>query len=184
MPAALGKNWLWCNLPRPQRRIAGLDELIDEEPDGVPWHGPAETARLLDMISDLNREKVRRVSQLRRRVVGTIYRRTRADGTGRRTQRAEVRFTRVRFSTCRLRWRLNITVPLQLTLSEVATAPSEAGIERRRENLSGGLAAMIVTTRAQVAVAEAMTEARSLADPLDILEFEPFLALYEWGAFD
>ena len=45
---------------------------------------------------------------------------------------------------------------------------------------------MIVTTRAQVAVAEAMPEARSLADRLDILEFEPFLALnlYEWGAFD
>ena len=92
LPAAVGENWLWWNLPRPQGRIAGLDELIDEEPDGVPWHSPAETSRLLDMMSDLNREKVRRASQLRRRVVGTIYRRTRSDGTGRRTQRAEVRF--------------------------------------------------------------------------------------------
>ena len=68
----------------------------------------------------------------------------------------------------------------------VTTAPSEAVIERCRENLSEGLAAMIVTTKTQVAVAEAMAEARSLADRLDILEIEQFLVLnlYEWGAFD
>lgn len=92
LPKTVGKNWLWWNLPGPQGQIATLDELIDEEPEGVPWHSPAETARLLDMMSDLNREKVRRVSNLRRRVVGTIYRRTRLDAAGRRTQRAEARF--------------------------------------------------------------------------------------------
>ena len=66
------------------------------------------------------------------------------------------------------------------------TAPSEAVIERCRENLSEGLAAMIVTTKTLVAVAEAMAEARSLVDRLDVLEIEQFLALnlYEWGAFN
>lgn len=92
LPEAARKNWVWWNLPSPQGQTATLDELIDDEPEGVPWHSPAETARLLDMMSDLNRDKVRRVSNLRRRVVGTIYRRTRLDATGRRTQRAEVRF--------------------------------------------------------------------------------------------
>lgn len=92
LPEEARKNWLWWNLPRPQGQIAALDELIDDEPAGVPWHGPAETSRLLDMMSDLHREKVRRVSSLRHRVVGTIYRRTRLDAAGRRTQRAEVRF--------------------------------------------------------------------------------------------
>lgn len=92
LPTDVRKNWLWWNLPRPQGQIAALDELIDEEPEGVPWHSPAETARLLDMMSDLHREKVRLVSSLRHRVVGTIYRRTRLDAAGRRTQRAEVRF--------------------------------------------------------------------------------------------
>lgn len=92
LPEAVGKNWVWWNLPLPQGQIAALDELIDDAPVGVPWHSPAETARLLDMMSDLNREKVRKVSNLRRRVVGTIYRRTRMDATGRRTQRAEARF--------------------------------------------------------------------------------------------
>lgn len=92
LPEEARKNWLWWNLPRPQGQIAALDELIDDEPEGVPWHSPAETARLLDMMSDLNREKVRRASNLRHRVVGTIYRRTRLDAAGRRTQRAEVRF--------------------------------------------------------------------------------------------
>lgn len=45
------------------------------------------------MVSNLNREKVRRVSELRRRVVGTIcYRRTRWDATGRRPRHAEAHF--------------------------------------------------------------------------------------------
>ena len=92
LPRAVGEDWVSWNLPLPQGQIATLDQLIDDVPDGVQWHSPAETARLLDMMSDLNREKVRRVSNLRRRVVGTIYRRTRIDAAGRRTQRAEVRF--------------------------------------------------------------------------------------------
>lgn len=92
LPEAVGQDWVWWNLPLPQGQIATLDQLIDNVPDGIPWHSPAETARLLDMMSDLNREKVRRVSNLRRRVVGTIYRRTRMDAAGRRTQRAEIRF--------------------------------------------------------------------------------------------
>lgn len=92
LPRAVGENWVSWNLPLPQGQIATLDQLIDDVPDGVQWHSPAETARLLDMMSDLNREKVRRVSNLRRRVVGTIYRRTRLDARGRGTQRAEVRF--------------------------------------------------------------------------------------------
>ena len=68
----------------------------------------------------------------------------------------------------------------------VTTAPSEAVIERCRENLSEGLAVMLITTKKQMAAAEAMAEARALADRLDILEVEQFLALnlYEWGAFD
>lgn len=92
LPPAARKNWVWWNLPGPQGKIAALVELIDDEPEGVPWHSPAETARLLDMMSDLNREKVRRASHRRHRVVGTIYRRTRLDAAGRKTQRAEVRF--------------------------------------------------------------------------------------------
>lgn len=92
LPPAARKNWVWWNLPGPQGQIAALDELIDDEPEGVPWHSPAETARLLDMMSDLTREKVRRASKWRHRVVGTIYRRIRRNAAGRKTQRAEVRF--------------------------------------------------------------------------------------------
>ena len=68
----------------------------------------------------------------------------------------------------------------------VNTAPSEAEIERCRENLSEGLSVMLITTKKEMAAAEAMAEARALADRLDILEIEQFLALnlYEWGAFD
>lgn len=44
------------------------------------------------MMSDVNLEKVRAAKQAGRRTVGTAYKRTRRDGTGRKVQRAEVRF--------------------------------------------------------------------------------------------
>ena len=51
-----------------------------------------ETRKLLDMMSEVNLNKVRSAKRQRRRVVGTVYKRTRRDGTGRKVQRAEVRF--------------------------------------------------------------------------------------------
>ena len=44
------------------------------------------------MMSDLNRQKTRTGEGGSRRIVGTIYKRTRPDGPGRKVQRAEVRF--------------------------------------------------------------------------------------------
>jgi DNA (cytosine-5)-methyltransferase 1 len=44
------------------------------------------------MMSSLNRRKVEQAKRLGRRIVGGIYRRTRADENGNRVQRAEVRF--------------------------------------------------------------------------------------------
>ena len=43
-------------------------------------------------MSDINLEKVRSAKREGRKVVGTIYKRTRRDPTGRKVQRAEVRF--------------------------------------------------------------------------------------------
>ena len=44
------------------------------------------------MMTALNRKKVEVAKAMDRRTVGTIYKRTRPDGRGGRTQRAEVRF--------------------------------------------------------------------------------------------
>src|SRR5690606_4223663 len=64
-------------------------------PNDVAWHDPSDTDRLLVLMSPLNRAKVdqaRRASLVQgRRMVGTIYRRTRTEN-GVKVQRAEVRF--------------------------------------------------------------------------------------------
>ena len=55
-------------------------------------HTPEHTAKLLAMMSDVNLEKVRTAARDGRTVIGTVYKRTRRDDTGRKVQRAEVRF--------------------------------------------------------------------------------------------
>lgn len=86
------RRWLWWNLPAPKNRVARLCEFIEDDPQGVRWHSEAETAGLLGLMSPLNRKKVEFARKRGKRVIGTIYKRTRPDETGRRTQRAEVRF--------------------------------------------------------------------------------------------
>jgi DNA (cytosine-5)-methyltransferase 1 len=67
-------------------------EIIEDEPHGVKWHTAAETKRLLDMMSPINREKVEKAKRAQRCMVGAIYKRTRSDENGVRAQRAEIRF--------------------------------------------------------------------------------------------
>ena len=92
LPADLKESWIWWSLPAPPPRNAGFADLVEEDPRDVPWHTPAETQKLLDMMSEVNLDKVRSAKREGRRIVGTVYKRTRRDGTGRKVQRAEVRF--------------------------------------------------------------------------------------------
>ncbi len=85
-------SWVWWSLPNPKIHNVRFAELIEEEPSDVAWHTPAQTQSLLQMMSRLHRAKVETVQAINRRVVGTIYKRTRTDETGRKVQRAEVRF--------------------------------------------------------------------------------------------
>ena len=92
LPADLKEGWIWWRLPVPPSRNAGFSDFIEEDPTDVTWHTPAETRKLLDMMSDVNLDKVRSVKQEERRIIGTVYKRTRRDSSGRKVQRAEVRF--------------------------------------------------------------------------------------------
>ena len=92
LPKALQDDWIWWRLDPPPPRDVGFADLVEDEPNGVAWHTPGETRNLLGMMSDLNLKKVRAAEQEDRRVVGTIYKRTRRDEVGRKVQRAEVRF--------------------------------------------------------------------------------------------
>ena len=85
-------NWLWWRLPAPPRRNTRFADLIEENPTSVPWHTTAETAKLLDMMSDVNLEKVAAAKKSGQLQVGGIYKRTRLDDEDEKVQRAEIRF--------------------------------------------------------------------------------------------
>lgn len=92
LPADLQQNWIWWCLPTPPVRNTGFSDLLEEAPEDVDWHTPAETRRLLGMMNETNLNKVRSAKRVGKRIVGTVYKRMRRDATGRNLQRAEVRF--------------------------------------------------------------------------------------------
>ena len=58
LPEKLKDKWVWWNLPAPETRLHTLDDIIEAEPQGVVWHSQAETTRILEMMTDKNRQKV------------------------------------------------------------------------------------------------------------------------------
>ncbi|HEX8560675.1 MAG TPA: DNA cytosine methyltransferase [Pyrinomonadaceae bacterium] len=83
---------VWWRLAPPPAPALTLEDLIEDEPRGVNWHTASETARLLAMMSPVNREKVGAARRAGARRVGALYRRTRRDADGVKRQRAEARF--------------------------------------------------------------------------------------------
>ncbi len=88
-------RWIWWSLPKPAVRNVCLSDLIEEEPQGVEWHSAEQTAYVLSLMNENNIAKVESAKQAGRRIVGTVYRRTRPDGNGGKAQRAEVRFDEI-----------------------------------------------------------------------------------------
>jgi DNA (cytosine-5)-methyltransferase 1 len=86
------KRWLWWRLPAPRPRTRAFSDLIEDHPSGVKWHTAAETSRLIELMSAVNRAKLESAKRAGRRMVGAIYKRTRLDADGAKRQRAEVRF--------------------------------------------------------------------------------------------
>ncbi len=79
--------WVWWHLPLPLPRTRIFADLVEEEPQGVAWHTPAETAKLLSMMSEVNLAKVKNAQTAGRPMVGCVYKRIRNG-----VQRAEIRF--------------------------------------------------------------------------------------------
>jgi DNA (cytosine-5)-methyltransferase 1 len=85
-------KWLWWKLPAPPDRKMRFADLVEDKPTSVSWHSGAETVKLLDMMSDLNLEKVTAAKKTGQLLVGTAYKRTRFDDDDEKVQRAEIRF--------------------------------------------------------------------------------------------
>lgn len=87
LPLDARSHWLWWRLPAPPPRMTIFADLIEKEPQGVHWHTPEETRRLLSLMSEINQAKVLMAQATGQKVVGGVYKRTRNG-----VQRAEVRF--------------------------------------------------------------------------------------------
>lgn len=92
LPEHVRENWTWWAMPVPRQRNSVLSDLIDEEPEGCRWNTQGETAKLLAMMAPLHLAKIDKAMSSGRRLVGSIYKRTRLNEQGVKTQRAEVRF--------------------------------------------------------------------------------------------
>lgn len=76
LPPELRSLWIDWRLGAPAARNTRLDALL--EPDAaVAWRGEAQTARLLEQMSPLHRRRLE-AAAAGGRVVGTVFRRTRA----------------------------------------------------------------------------------------------------------
>jgi Domain of unknown function (DUF4928) len=67
----------------------------------------------------------------------------------------------------------------------VTTSPTEALIERCRDNLNDGFRPLLITGQRGLTVAEALSENAGLGESIDVFEIEQFIALnlYEIGKF-
>lgn len=91
LPRALKSSWIWWDMPIPAGPVQKFDAIIEDAPRSVAWHSKAETTTLLSMMSEVNLAKVETARKAGRRMVGSIYKRTRVEH-GIKVQRAEIRF--------------------------------------------------------------------------------------------
>jgi DNA (cytosine-5)-methyltransferase 1 len=87
--------WLWWRLPIPTDPIPSFASLIEEEPTGVEWHTKAQTDHIIDLMSPVHLAKLEKAKLLRKKIVGTVYRRMRPNESGLKVQRAEIRFDQI-----------------------------------------------------------------------------------------
>lgn len=92
LPKAARAKWVWWRLPAPRPRTSTFSSVIDCD---IPWHSKQQTQALLALMLPLHRAKVTAAKKTGRWMIGTIYKRTRPDESGRRAQRAEVRFDEI-----------------------------------------------------------------------------------------
>jgi DNA (cytosine-5)-methyltransferase 1 len=86
------EQWVWWKLPTPPARNIRFADLIEDNPTSVSWHTTEETTKLINMMSDLNLDKVVTARRSNKLMVGAIYKRTRLDEDDEKVQRAEIRF--------------------------------------------------------------------------------------------
>ena len=90
LPESLRKRFVWWRLAEPAKRNTRLADLLDDDA-AVSWQSEAQTAKLLEQMSTLQRARVEALRESGQREVGAVFRRIRIEH-GQRVQRAEARF--------------------------------------------------------------------------------------------
>ena len=89
LPSAIRNKWIWAIMPSPPPQATRLADIL--EPDAaVRWDTSGQTSHLLNLMDSGNARKIKTALAMGKRIVGTLYRRTRLGN-----QRAEVRFDNV-----------------------------------------------------------------------------------------
>ena len=86
------RQWLWLDPFTPVAGAAPLSSILEDPPQGVKWNSNSETEKLLSMMTPVNRRKIEEMMASDASAVGALYKRTRTDSSGKKCQRAEVRF--------------------------------------------------------------------------------------------
>lgn len=84
LPPDLREQWVWWRLPVPPARNSHIDAVLEPD-DAVAWRDPADTGRLLGLMTPAHLDRLSRAGA-QGRAVGTVFRRMRHGA-----QRAEVR---------------------------------------------------------------------------------------------
>jgi DNA (cytosine-5)-methyltransferase 1 len=85
------EHWMWLNLGAPPELKKTLNKIVKSRPVGVEWHTPAETKRLVGMMSEAHKQKLAEAKKSGKRMVGTLSLRMRPS-SGKTVQRTEICF--------------------------------------------------------------------------------------------
>lgn len=91
LSAQCREQWLWFNLGAAPELKKTLNKIVKNRAVGVEWHTPAETKRLIGMMSDAHKQKLSEAKKSGKRVVGTLSLRMRPSN-GKTVQRTEICF--------------------------------------------------------------------------------------------
>jgi DNA (cytosine-5)-methyltransferase 1 len=95
LPDDLQDSWVWWHLPVPSEPVPAFATIIEDGRAGAEWHTQEQTQRLISLMAPLHLKKLKKAQLLGKRIIGTVYKRTRPNDDGVIVQRAEIRFDQV-----------------------------------------------------------------------------------------
>jgi DNA (cytosine-5)-methyltransferase 1 len=91
LPARIRGQWMWLDPGAPPMLQKTLADIVSDRPADAEWHTPAQTRRLISLMSPIHRRKLRDAKRAGTRKVATLFLRMRPEN-GRNRQRAEISF--------------------------------------------------------------------------------------------